>query len=345
MLDTHSLSKKLAVWPSDKIVFELAGSPKTSIMTLQTSETPSSLPRVAVLLATYNGLAYVAEQVESILKQSSSAVRIFVSDDQSSDGTWQWLQQQAATEPRIELLPHTLRFGNAAKNFYRLLRDADFTGCDYVALSDQDDIWLENKLSLSIEKLREHAAAAVSSNVIATWQDGRKKLIRKSHGQRRLDFLFGSAGPGCTYLMTRDCAIQLREFLMRHRTEVDQVQFHDWMIYAWARTHDKQWHIESTPTMLYRQHQSNEYGANSGLAAFRRRWSQVRSGWYRRQILQIAQLIADGSTYTAESASIVGLINQGTVLARVRLLMKLRDSRREPKDRALLALAYLLGGI
>jgi rhamnosyltransferase len=309
------------------------------------AESTSSLPRVSVLLATYNGLAYVSEQVESILKQSASVVRIFVSDDQSTDGTWQWLQQKASADPRIELLPHAPKFGNAARNFYRLLCDADFADFDYVAFSDQDDIWLDNKLSLSIQKSREHNAAVVSSNVIAMWQDGRKKLIRKSHGQRRLDFLFGSAGPGCTYLMTRDCASELRDFLLRHRSEVDQVQFHDWMIYAWARSHGMKWHIEASPTMLYRQHESNEYGANSGLKAFRRRLSQVRSGWYREQILKISRLIANGPTYTAESAATIRLVEKRTLPARVALLMRVTESRREPRDRALLALAYLLGGI
>jgi rhamnosyltransferase len=311
-----------------------------------TSQEPiHPLPRVAVLLASYNGLAYIAEQVESILTQQGCEVRLFISDDLSTDGTWQWLNEKARAEPRIQLLPRMERFGNAARNFYRLLSDTDTSGCDYVALSDQDDVWHKDKLSVSIQKLHEHKAAAVSSNVIAMWPDGRRKLIRKSQRQRKFDFLFGSAGPGCTYLLTRTCTTGLRTFLIQNRSDVDHVQFHDWMIYAWARSHGFRWHIESMPTMLYRQHHNNEYGANSGWVAFRRRLDQVRSGWYREQILNISELIRSGETFTPECAAIVRLIENRTFTARVALLGKVRHLRRETRDRALLALALVLGGV
>jgi rhamnosyltransferase len=306
---------------------------------------PNQSPRVAVLLATYNGLAYLADQLESILNQQGCAVDVWVSDDQSSDGTWEWLQEKSRTEPRIFLLPRTRRFGNAARNFYRLFRDSDPTRYDYIALSDQDDIWLPNKLALSIEKLHEHAVSVVSSNVIAMWPDGRRKLIRKSQKQRRLDFLFGSAGPGCTYLLTAECAAKFKTFVTERPAEVDAVQFHDWMLYAWARSHGYKWHIEPRPTMLYRQHASNEYGANAGWTAFRRRLEQVRSGWYRDQILQISRLVRDGRAFDAECSAIVRLVEQRTIAARIALITKVRELRREMKDRVLLVLAWLLSRI
>jgi rhamnosyltransferase len=243
------------------------------------------------------------------------------------------------------LLARTSRFGNAARNFYRLLRDVDPARYDYIALADQDDIWLETKLALSIEKLREHEVAVVSSNVVAMWPDGRKKLIRKSQAQRRLDFLFGSAGPGCTYLMTAECAARFRAFLAQHRDEVDAVQFHDWMLYAWARAHGYRWHIEPQPTMFYRQHGANEYGANKGWVAFQRRLDQVRSGWYREQILRISGLIRDGQAFDTECSTTIRLVERRTIAARVALAAKVWQLRRETKDRALLLLACLLGGI
>lgn len=306
---------------------------------------PAAHPRVAVLLATYNGLAYVAEQLESILNQQACAVDVWVSDDQSTDGTWEWLQQRSQTEPRIFLLPRTRRFGNAARNFYRLFRDVDPTPYDYIALSDQDDIWLPNKLSLSITKLHEHGVGVVSSNVIAMWPDGQRKLIRKSQKQRRLDFLFGSAGPGCTYLLTAECAAEFRAFVIDRQGEVDAVQFHDWMLYAWARSHGYKWHIEPIPTMLYRQHGSNEYGANQGWTAFKRRLAQVRSGWYREQIMLISRLVRDGRAFDAECSTTVRLVEQRTIAARIALITKVREHRRETKDRMLLVLAWLLSGI
>jgi rhamnosyltransferase len=301
--------------------------------------------RVAVLLASYNGLPYIHEQVDSILKQQGCVVDIFVSDDQSSDGTWEWLNDKKQSEPRLHLLPRIDRFRNAARNFYRLLRDVEFSHYEYVALSDQDDVWLENKLMLSIQELLARNCAAVSSDVIAFWPDGRKRLVHKSQRQRRLDFLFGSAGPGCTYVLTAECASRLSTFLVERRPETEKVQFHDWLIYAWVRSHGMKWHIESTATMLYRQHANNEYGANSGWSAFLRRLAQVRTGWYREQILQISELIAHGSTFTEECAATAALVQRRTLAARLSLLTNIGQLRRETKDRALLVLACLLGGI
>ena len=304
-----------------------------------------ALPRVAVLLATHNGLEFIADQVESILKQESCAVDILVSDDQSTDGTWEWLCKTSKIDGRMMLLPRTGRFGNAARNFYRLLCDVDAAAYDYVALSDQDDIWFEDKLIMSIERLRAHGVAAVSSNVVAVWRDGRKKLICKSHSQRRLDFLFGSAGPGCTYLMTSRLVVEFRRFLAANREEIESVQFHDWMLYAWARSHGFSWHIEARPTVFYRQHDRNEYGANIGWGAFKRRLHQVRSGWYRDEIIKISHLIQTAPAFTSECAETVRLVAKRTLWSRVSLAAKVRQFRRSARERALLVLALMFGGV
>jgi rhamnosyltransferase len=309
------------------------------------NEIQDPVPRVAVLLATFNGINYLANQLDSIWKQVSCVVDLWVSDDQSTDGTWEWLCERSNVVPRIFLLPRTQRFGNAARNFYRLLRDVDSSAYDYVALSDQDDIWFVDKLALSIRQIRERSVAVVSSNVIAMWPNGRQELIHKSQKQRRFDFLFESAGPGCTYVMTGESATSFKQFLTEHRQEVEAIQFHDWMLYAWARSHGLRWHIEPCPTMYYRQHDKNEYGANSGWSALRRRIAQVRSGWYREQILQISRLICDGPSYTAECAATISLVERRTIISRAALAMKVFQLRRKMTNRAWLLLACLLGGI
>ena len=316
-----------------------------AIAASQSSAVQDSIPRVVILLATYNGIDYLADQVGSILKQESCAVDIWVSDDQSTDGTWEWLRERSNIDPRISLLPRTERFGNAARNFYRLLRDVDTSAYDFVALSDQDDVWFTDKLARSIRQIREREVAAVSSNVIAMWPDGRQELIRKSQKQRRLDFLFESAGPGCTYVMTADCAAGFRQFLKDNRIAADAIKFHDWLLYAWVRSRGLKWHIDPSATMYYRQHDKNEYGANSGWAAFRKRLSQVRSGWYRTQILQISRLIADGPSYSAECAETISLVENRNVISRIALAMKAFELRRKMMNRVWLVFACLLGGI
>jgi rhamnosyltransferase len=303
------------------------------------------IPQVAVLLATFNGINCVADQVDSIMKQVSCAVDIWVSDDQSTDGTWEWLCARASIDRRISLLPRIKRFGNAARNFYRLLSDVNSSAYDFIALSDQDDIWFADKLAFSIRQLRERKVAAVSSNVVAIWPNGKKELIRKSQKQRRLDFLFESAGPGCTYLLTAECVAGFKQFLMDNRNEVEAIQFHDWMLYAWVRSRGFKWHIEACPTMYYRQHDKNEYGANRGWAAFRKRIAQVRSGWYRGQILQISRLIRGGAAFTGECEATIRLVERRNLVSKVALAMKVSELRRKMTDRMWLILACLLGGI
>jgi rhamnosyltransferase len=321
----------------------IPGAFSTAIAPLRQNEIQDPIARVAVLLATYNGIKYLADQLDSILNQVYSTVDIWVSDDQSTDGTWEWLCDMSRSDPRISLLPRISRFGNAARNFYRLLSDVDPSGYDFIALSDQDDIWFADKLARSAQLIRAHKVAGLSSNVIAMWPNGRKTLILKSQKQRRLDFLFESAGPGCTYVMTGECVASFQQFLTQHRTEVQKIEFHDWLLYAWARSHGLKWHIDSCPTMYYRQHDKNEYGANRGWRAFRKRIVQVRSGWYREQILRISDLVRSGSSYTAECAATINLVGKGTYIANVILATKVCELRRKMANRAWLFLACLLG--
>jgi rhamnosyltransferase len=300
---------------------------------------------VVVLLATFNGVSFLDDQVDSIMEQESCAVDLWVSDDQSTDGTWERMCERSKSDRRISLLPRIERLGSAARNFFRLLIDVDCSACDYVALSDQDDIWFHDKLALGIAQLGALGAAGFSSNVVAMWPNGKKKLIRKSQAQRRFDFLFESAGPGCTYLLTADCVADLKLFLTANRVAMEAIQFHDWFVYAWARSRGLKWHIEPRPTLYYRQHANNEYGVNSGLVAFRKRLGQIRSGWYRQQILQIAQLVRSGASFSSECAQTVSLLERNTLVSRLTLAMKVHQLRRRLTDRALLALACLLGGI
>jgi rhamnosyltransferase len=211
--------------------------------------------------------------------------------DQSHDGTESWFDQCAVTNKFIVLLPHGERFGGAERNFFRLLRDVDFSGFDYVSFADQDDIWAPNKLSHAHELLLSTGADAYSSNVTAFWPDGRKVLIKKSQPQVQWDFLFESAGPGCTYVMRKElaCAIQ---YLVRSRwDEVQEAGFHDWVSYAYARANGYRWVIDDFAGMLYRQHEQNQVGANAGWRAFIHRADKVLSGWGLAQSALIARLV------------------------------------------------------
>lgn len=244
-------------------------------------------PKVAVLLASYQGIPWIDEQIDSILQQQNVNVELTISDDLSDDGTIAYLHKKKLIS-HLKLMI-AKRSGTAALNFFRLLIEKDFSEADYVALSDQDDIWLPNKLDLAIKTLKNQQMEAYSSNVTAFWADGRTKLINKAQPQTTYDYMFESAGPGCTFVLSRKLALGLQKFLIENYAILRTVALHDWFIYAFARSRGYQWYIDPTPTLLYRQHTENVIGANTGIKAFMSRLSKLKQGWYLQQILLIAK--------------------------------------------------------
>lgn len=293
---------------------------------------PQESPLVAVLLATFNGLNYLSEQVKSIYDQIGVDVTIFVSDDFSSDGTWEWLNEHK--NDKLVLLPRNQRFGSASANFFRLLRDVDISSFDYVALSDQDDIWKSDKLIYSINKISEHKVNAFSSDIIAFWLDGRKKLILKSQPQVKWDYIFQSAGPGCTYLFDKTLAKGLGEALRQNFLNLSNIEFHDWFFYAWARSNGYRWHIDSCPTLYYRQHESNTFGANQGFKAYRSRLEKLLGEWYRSQILLTVEQINENNFELLSSLQRLGWWD------RLVLVMSVKNFRRSLSGQIVLAFAF-----
>ncbi|MFW3346080.1 glycosyltransferase [Aliarcobacter butzleri] len=253
--------------------------------------------KVAILLASYNGIKYIKEQVDSILNQKEVDATIFVSDDLSTDGTLEYLQDIYKNEKRLVYLDSHDKFGGAAKNFFRLIKDVDFSNFDYISLADQDDIWYEDKVIGAIEMIEEKHLDAYSSNVLAFWEDGKEMIINKSNSQTKYDYLFEAAGPGCTYVLKKDLAIFLQKFICENWEDVNKIELHDWFIYAFARENNYKWHIDENLSMRYRQHTSNQVGANDGLKAKIKRLKKVFSSWYREEIIKIIKVLRIENKY------------------------------------------------
>ncbi len=286
-------------------------------------------PHIAVLLAAYNGRKWIGEQLTSIINQLDVTVDVFISVDLSEDGTYEWCCLQASLHPNIIVLDYGQRFGGAAKNFFRLIHDVDFSGYDYIALSDQDDIWLGNKLSRGVDIISLNRLDAFSSDVIAFWQDGKEVLVKKSYPQKRFDFIFEAAGPGCTYIFTMQSLNQFKVFLTENWEEVNNVNLHDWMIYSYYRSQDMSWLIDDQALMRYRQHADNQVGSNSGLRAAVKRLVLVKSNWYSGEVIKITELLK-------------GDVNLS--LNRWFLIKNIFELRRRPRDACAL-LAMLIVGL
>lgn len=104
------------------------------------------------MMATYNGERYVAEQVDSILAQEGVDVTLLISDDGSVDGTCAICEGYARRDPRVRFRRNPENKG-LARNFMDMVYDSVSDGYDYYAFSDQDDVWLPEKLDKAVEAL------------------------------------------------------------------------------------------------------------------------------------------------------------------------------------------------
>ncbi|WP_417447325.1 glycosyltransferase [Kangiella sp.] len=250
------------------------------------------VPKVVVLMAAYNGMEWIQEQVNSIFSQKNVDITLIISVDISNDGTDLWVKNLSEISKNVVFLPYGEHFGGAGANFYRLIRDVDFSDFDCVAFSDQDDIWLDRKLERACSLIASKVCDVYSSDVIAFWPDGKQQLIKKSYAQKKYDYFFEAAGPGCTYVFNLHSAIALQKFVQNTSDLVDRISLHDWLAYAFCRQNGFIWHIDDHPLMLYRQHSSNQVGINNGIKAYIKRLKLIKQHWYKNQVINISELVA-----------------------------------------------------
>lgn len=252
---------------------------------------------VTVLLAIYNGEPWLSEQIKSIIAQKNIKLNLYVSDDSKKMSSSSAISSLMNSDSNLVILKQRQTQGGAGQNFFHLLKTVDFSNCEYIALSDQDDIWHDRKLTHAITAIRNNKVDAYSSNVIAFWPNGIKKRIHKAQRQCVFDYMFESAGPGCTFVLSRKLAQDLQSHLLVNDSKLPTIELHDWFIYAFSRSRGYKWFIDPKSHMLYRQHSTNVIGANFGLNAKLSRWKKLRSGWLVEQAILIADTIGYDSLW------------------------------------------------
>lgn len=302
-------------------------------------------PRVAVLLATFNGRRWLDEQIVSILGQTGVTARIIALDDGSTDGTLERLTETAQRDARVTVLPTRGASGSAAANFLRLLLAAELAEDELVAFADQDDVWRPRKLERHARILTEHDIDGVSSNVTAFTGNGTRSLIRKDYPQRRFDFLLESAGPGSTFLLSPRLTQLARTTLANDNTLARGDTPHDWLVYAIARGHGWRWHIDAEPTVDYRQHDANVLGANVGVKPAQQRLRAMRNGSHRASAITAARAALAVATpeLRPDLETFADLFAKRDLRSRWALAARAGELRRRPRDRAVIRTAIATG--
>ncbi|MEA4888142.1 MAG: glycosyltransferase family 2 protein [Clostridiaceae bacterium] len=130
----------------------------------------------SIAMTTYNGLPFVREQLQSIRMQMKAEDELIISDNGSTDGTWEWLLEQAQADPRLKPERYLEQKGVIA-NFGHAL-----TLCrgDLIFLSDQDDVWLPGRLDKFVELFRE-SPRLVLAQADAELIDGEGRVLAPSY--------------------------------------------------------------------------------------------------------------------------------------------------------------------
>lgn len=208
--------------------------------------------KICVLLSTYNGEAFLDEQLESVFQQENVSVDIIVRDDGSSDSTINILEKWAKT--------HSLRWysgrnmGWAMSFMHLLLNSPEY---DYYAFCDQDDVWKTDKLSRALQILpkTDNIPACYFSNLIY-WRDG--VAVRKVFDDNlyfdKYTCLVRCPAYGCTMVLNKALVDLIK------RNPPKSVTAHDFWSYQVAMLLGKVYY-DSEANILYRQHGNNQEGA------------------------------------------------------------------------------------
>lgn len=241
---------------------------------------------VLVLMTTYNGEKFVGSQIESIINQKNINLKLIISDDQSSDSTKNILNTFEKKYPKIiKLVFQKKRIGSSGKHFFHLISEVKLSNSiDFVCLSDQDDEWFADKIIKSINLLKQTNTFGYSSNYFLK-NESNLKFYDKISKQKLYDYFFESPGPGCTFTISKKLFLSFQK-KVRKDFPVN-ITYHDWLIYAFARSNNFNWIIDDNPSINYRQHSNNVIGENVSIKAKFIRLKLLYSGWWLNQINSI----------------------------------------------------------
>lgn len=171
------------------------------------------------MMATYNGEMYLREQMDSVLAQEGVDVTLRICDDRSSDGTFAICEECAATHPNVILTQNEANLG-VGKNFMQMVYEDDAVGYDYYAFSDQDDVWLPEKLERAIEMLEEYPSeqACLYHSDVYNVDENLEHPVREieyfeSCASAKGTPLIRNWASGCTMVWNKELDLLLRSYV------------------------------------------------------------------------------------------------------------------------------------
>lgn len=202
-------------------------------------------PLVSVALCTYNGAAYLEEQLDSVVNQDYPNMEIIIVDDCSTDETLAIVTAYGSRYPQVKLTINSQNLGYI-KNFEKAI---DLCSGDYIALCDQDDIWDISKISIMVDAIGDnimvyHDSLFVDEKGLSL--NGRVSDIRNCYsGNDSRVFLFENCVSGHAMLFKKE--------LLNYVSGFNVHLIHDWWL-AYAAVNNGGILFLNQTLVKYRQH-------------------------------------------------------------------------------------------
>ena len=209
-------------------------------------------------MSTYNGEKYIREQLDSILNQKEVEIFLYIRDDGSKDNTIHILEEYSEKYSNVQWYSGSKNLGSCGSFFELMSQKRE--GIDYYSLSDQDDIWDEDKLISAIRFIKSNAPkdkpVLYYSNLRIV--DQNNNYIRNSHSKPMLpgnkySYLADVFVTGCTAVYNQELASIISE------VQPKEFSMHDTWLYVVASMFGVTLY-DFTPHMNYRQHGNNVVG-------------------------------------------------------------------------------------
>ena len=286
---------------------------------------------VVILMAVYNGAESLPDQLSSFATQTHHHWRLLASDDGSTDASRQILDAFGCARPpgKVKVIDGPQK--GASENFLGLLRHISDqrTAPRWIAFSDQDDVWLTDKISRALAALKRCDPEQPALYCSRTWVTCQSLSSRRISAPRPRSPNFRNAlvqniAAGNTIVLNPAAAALVLESV-KH---VGSVVVHDWWLYQLITGAGGNIVHDDAPSLLYRQHGTNQIGVNDTAFARLRRLFQLLRGDFRRwNKINIAALQSCGAVLRPDHRAVLESFAKLSSLSLMKRLALLRHLR------------------
>ena len=231
-------------------------------------------PRVAIVLAYFNGSRWIEDQLRSIEDQDYPNIDLFILDDASQRAEKEFLARIVDRYKRVKSVVYRPRNLGFQMNFLEGLREVK-DEYDYYAFSDQDDIWYPNKISRAVEILSaNNSDYKLYGSRTEIWCDKKKKSVGFSPLMKKPPSFENSLVQNIMGGNTMVFGHRLKTLLIKINMKPAS---HDWITYQLCTGVGGFVFYDLKPSLMYRQTGCNQVGKNSSICSkFKRLRSMLK---------------------------------------------------------------------